>query len=452
VHLRWKLLGINALLALLAVWLVAGRGSLAGEPLFLVAMLILVLGVSLGEEWALAGPWRRLAGRIRQAAAAPPEEDIWNQKWALAMLPELGTALEDLRQRVHQRLGHLNAEKSRLEVILESITEGILVTGRDGRVVLANQALARLFGLKLPLQGRPNAEIVRHSEVQEAIAQCLERCAGTSLEISLKGGPESHLDVQVAPIRKGQECIGVVSVFYDITRLRQLERMRRDFVANVSHELRTPLTAIKGYAETLADGALDDRQAAGRFVQVIASHADRLTRLLDDLLDLSRLESEQFEVNWGKCRLRRLVDTCLGSVSQLAAQKKIGLQVEIPEEIEVHCDAKLIEQALINLLDNAVKYTPEGGAVRVGVRVLEKEGKERLALEVADTGIGIPSEDLGRIFERFYRVDKGRSRALGGTGLGLSIVRHIAQVHGEKVWVQSQLGRGSTFSLTLRRA
>jgi two-component system phosphate regulon sensor histidine kinase PhoR len=290
---------------------------------------------------------------------------------------------------------------------------------------------------------------VRHAAVQDAIAACMAECQGGEVEVALTGGPERHLDVQVAPIHAGEGCIGVVTVLFDITHLRQLERMRRDFVANVSHELRTPLTAIKGYAETLSDGALDDREAAARFVGIISSHADRLNRLLDDLLDLSRLESEQMEVELGSFQLKNLVDACVASVGQNAVQKRVAVAGDIPPDIQVTCDAKLIEQALINLLDNAVKYTPEGGQIRVGTRPV---GGERIAVYVEDTGIGIPSEDLDRVFERFYRVDKGRSRDMGGTGLGLAIVRHIAEAHGERVSVESALGKGTTFSLELRVA
>ena len=199
----------------------------------------------------------------------------------------------------------------------------------------------------------------------------------------------------------------------------------------------------------IADGALDDREAAARFIGIISSHADRLNRLLDDLLDLSRLESEQMEVELGACELKKIVDTCIGSVGQIAVQKRIAVAADIPSEIQVVCDAKLIEQALINLLDNAVKYTPDDGEVRVGTRPI---GGERITVYVEDTGIGIASDDLGRVFERFYRADKGRSRDMGGTGLGLAIVRHIAEAHGERISVESALGKGTTFSLELRVA
>ena len=441
---RWKLFVSNALFGLFIV-LVFGRRDDWFEGLVLS---LAVAGVwAVGQAWLFSRTFDGLAQWLRRLSAAETADPVWSSTLPSRLHSELGRALEDFLARTQQRIDQINSEKNQLEVILESITEAILVTGRDGRVMLANTALARLVDLEPPLVGRRGAEVVRHVVVQDAIAACMAKCQGSEVEIALTSGPERHLDVQVAPIRVGERCIGVVTVLYDITRLRQLERMRRDFVANVSHELRTPLTAIKGYAETLSDGALDDRKAAVRFIAIISSHADRLNRLLDDLLDLSRLESEQMKIELEIYKLKNIIDTCIASVGPTAAQKHITIASDIPPDIQVTCDAKLIEQALINLLDNAVKYTPEDGQIRVGIR---RVGSGRVAVCVEDTGIGIPSEDLGRVFERFYRVDKGRSRDMGGTGLGLAIVRHIAEAHGERVSVESILGKGTTFSLELR--
>lgn len=432
-RLGWILFLSNALLAALVCW---------------SANLALALGLTAlwtgGQIWLWGRAARRQGARLRQLNAAALGDSAWGEGFH----PELASALEDLAGRIQQRVQRLEGEKSRLEVILESITEAILVVDRDSRVVLANKALANLFDLDPPLEGLLTGEVVRYAAIQDALARCLAEGRSREMEVELTGVPECHLDLQVAPILKGNECIGAVAVLYDITRLRQLERMRRDFVANVSHELCTPLTAIKGYAEILSDGALDDRATARRFTGIIENHADRLTHLLGDLLDLSRLESDQLEVERVPCLLKPLIDASVGSVGQAAAQKQIALRYDIPPSIRVICDAKLIEQALINLLDNAIKYTPAGGKVRIGTRPVE--GTDRLTIYVQDTGIGIPSEDLGRIFERFYRVDKGRSGALGGTGLGLSIVRHIAEAHGEQVRVQSTLGEGTTFSFELQ--
>lgn len=450
------------------IWLLpvlfAGAGlALAGvlEGLWLgLALLLLAAGYSAVQNW-LWGRWLQRLQEVIRRLAAGEEARIPIP----AQAQGLGLALDELGQVRRGQVAQLQAEQAQRAALLDSVAAGILVVDQGGQVVLANRALGEFFGVQPPFQGKRLPEVVRHVQAQEVIDLALAQGRIETRELSLPGG--HHLEVQAAPIRRGQERSGAVAVFYDLTRIRQLERMRRDFVANVSHELRTPLTAIKGCAETLADGALDDRQIAARFVEIIDAHASRLTRLLDDLLNLSRLESDQLEVQRETCKLRGLVESCLSAVSQSAAVKGLKLEVEIPPQLSVCCDRRLVEQALINLLDNAVKYTPEGGDVRVwagklgsqvrtsfrGERVEILPGRERvqerIALEVSDSGIGIPAADLNRVFERFYRVDKGRSRVQGGTGLGLSIVRHVVEVHGEQLWIESGLGQGSVFGFTL---
>lgn len=450
--MRWWFVGVQASLNLLLVWLVVSLlgGSLADsltDPFLLLFLFFSVLVSAwcanrLGKEWV-----REINREFRAFAAPAFEEEGTLDERAFERADELRKTLQTTADKYHRRVGHLSTEKSRLEVILESITEGILVTGQDGRVQLINRALGHLFSVSEEVYGRPTAEIVRQAAVQGAIDDCLEKGVGSEVEVEIGAGAARSLDVHVAPIFSGEQCVGAVTVFYDITRLRQLERMRRDFVANVSHELRTPLTSIKGYAETLADGALDDRTAATRFIGIISTNADRLNLLLDDLLDLSRLESEQFRIEKRECDLRRLIDSSMATVRAPAESKGVALQFSMEGEHSVLCDAQHMENALTNLLDNAVKYTPEGGRVEVGLRLEE----ERAWIDISDTGIGIPAADLDRIFERFYRVDKGRSRAMGGTGLGLAIVRHVVEAHGEQVSVQSEVGRGTTFGVSFTR-
>jgi two-component system phosphate regulon sensor histidine kinase PhoR len=239
---------------------------------------------------------------------------------------------------------------------------------------------------------------------------------------------------------------GAIAVFHDISRLKELERIRQDFVANVSHELRTPLTTIKGYAETLLEGALKE-DVAFQFTQVIKKHADRLTKIVEDLLMLSRIESKEFRLEKKIVSPQDLVNDVIDYVRQSADKKRISIhKSEMAPSLKVEADRNYLEQVLINLVDNAIKYTPDGG--RITISVVEKEGQE-VEFSVRDNGIGIPKEDMPRIFERFYRVDKGRSKESGGTGLGLSIVKHLVQAHGGRVWVESRLGEGSTFSFTL---
>ncbi len=368
-------------------------------------------------------------------------------------LRDLGTALDDMRRQIQTHIGQITLEKSRLEAVLASITEAILVTDQSGRILMGNGTFEKLFGVSDAIEGRMPIELVRHRDVQDAIEQTLKTGQVVFLDLTRSDSRERHFDVQIAPILQDDRMAGSVTIFYDITELRRLERIRKDFVANVSHELRTPLTTIKGCAATLADGALDNREAAQRFVQMINTHADRLHNLIEDILDLSRIESGALPLKTGVYPVHEMVDSVVGQIRPQAKEKTLTIEIDTKENAQVQCDRKLIEQALLNLLDNAVKYTPEGGKIWIQTRDFKhgENTQTRIALEVKDTGIGIPLSDMDRIFERFYRVDKGRSRAMGGTGLGLSIVRHIMDAHGERVYVESEQGKGSIFGLTLPR-
>ena len=447
-----------------AVWL----ASLLG----LAVAIVLAYGASRFES----RPVVEMTRSAREMASGEYLGHIPGTALAARELHDLARALRDLYSQVQDRVAQLSTEKTRLEAILDSVSEGILVTDPHHRVVLANPALTRIFGLDTWRPGMPLVELLRNTRVEEAVAETSKSGKGRDLEVELRG-EERHIDIRVAPVVSERLGRGAVAVFYDITRQRRLETMRKDFVANVSHELRTPLTAIKSCAETLVDGAIDDGEAAGRFLQVIATHSDRLTNLLNDLLDLSRLEADELDIDATPCGVRALAESSIESVAQLAARRGIAIDVSVDPGTRVLCDRKLIEQALVNLIGNAVKYSAGNGRVEVGTLVLSRadldqflagknwsggaaptalDGSEKTAraiiLQVADTGIGIPSEAVDRVFERFYRVDKGRSREMGGTGLGLSIVRHVVEAHGERVFVDSDLGRGSTFGFTLPAA
>ncbi len=442
--------------------------------------LIAALALAAVFSRSVFRPIRELTAFSRSIAAG----DLDGEAPSIASSPEvmdLAASLASARRNVGDRIADVVGEKSRLEAILADITVGILVTGRDGRVLLTNRAFERLFGVTSPSEGRPPVEMIRDVKVQEAIEHTLRTGEGLTRAMTASGPPERHFDVHVGPIRGEGAGMGVAAVFYDTTELHRLERARKDFVANVSHEIRTPLTAIKGCADTLADGALEDHATADRFVQTILTHSDRLQALLEDLLDLSRMQSDAPAIEIEDFAIRRVVDRAFDSVRNQAEANDIVVEIAIQDEPVVRGDPKLIEQAVVNLLDNAVKYTTRGGHVRVAGRRLGSEevfagtdaatapnvvlaahpghedehsgpgaSGERFALEVADTGIGIPSDSLPRVFERFYRVDRGRSRSLGGTGLGLSIVRHIVEAHGERVYATSVLGAGSTFGFTLQ--
>ena len=451
------------------------RAVLVASALGLALALLLSYNVS----HSVSRPIEKLT-RVARSVAAGNFNEKTPTVTSSREIRILARTLDSARQSIRDRFADIVGEKSRLETILAGITVGILVTGRDGRVVLTNQTFERLFDVMPPTEGRPPVEMIRDVQVQEAIEHTLRTGEARTQAMTTSGLPERHFDVHVGPILQEGGGTGVAAVFYDTTEIHRLERARRDFVANVSHEIRTPLTAIKGCGDTLADGALEDRAAAERFVQTILAHSERLNLLLDDLLDLSRLQSDSTAIDVEDFAIRIVVDRAYDSVRQNAGDKGISVAVSVQDELTVRGDPKLIEHAVVNLLDNAVKYTPQGGKVRVVARhlgtyavfsgadteseprfVLETDSGhasgnsnrsaaiERVALEVVDSGIGIASDSLPRVFERFYRVDKGRSRSLGGTGLGLSIVRHAIEAHGERVYVKSVLGAGSTFGFTL---
>ncbi len=369
-------------------------------------------------------------------------------------LGNLSKTIGEMGTQLKTKIEEISKEKDYLQTILKGMTEGVLVVDGRGRILMVNDALRRLLSLSSDVSDKMPLEIIRNAELEGAIRKALHDGENIALELDLDKPGEKTIEVNVVstlPSRRrsdedSEEIRGAIAVFHDITRLKQLEKIRQDFVANVSHELRTPLTTIKGYAETLLDGALKEDQAF-HFVQVIKRHTDRLTKIVEDLLMLSRIETKEFRLKMEAIPLRNFIDDVVDFVKEPAERKKISLsRNEIPSSIIVKGDRSYLEQILINLLDNAIKYTPEKG--RVIVSAVEKDSKD-IQFSVEDNGIGIPKEDLSRIFERFYRVDKGRSKELGGTGLGLSIVKHLVQAHGGRVWVESQMGKGSTFYFTL---
>jgi two-component system phosphate regulon sensor histidine kinase PhoR len=294
-------------------------------------------------------------------------------------------------------------------------------------------------------------EIIRNAALESAIERVLQGGKSEAFEMEVPAAGGKTLEVNVVAISSASKesdgtVLGAIAVFHDITRLKGLEKIRQDFVANVSHELRTPLTTIKGYAETLLEGAIKE-DVAFQFVQVINRHADRLTKIVEDLLTLSKIESREFSLKPERLSISELIGGTLDVVKEEADKKGMSISwSESTPPLFIVGDRKGLEQVLINLLDNAIKYGREGGNIKISVG---ENPNAEIQVSVRDDGIGIPKEDLPRIFERFYRVDKGRSKELGGTGLGLSIVKHIVQAHGGNVWAESQIGKGSIFYFTL---
>ena len=415
-----------------------------GAALGLAAILALVISTLFAQR--LSRPLHQAANLAREIAAGnfsrrlPVEGDV--------ELGNLAGVMNDMSARIEGQLTRLAAEKNRLDAILRGMGEGLMVTDAGGEIALVNPAFCQLFTVRNEVMGRPLLEITRHPALHEGFQRVIRSRSEWQEEIVLPVA-EKILRTHWVPLLEGESVQGVVAVFHDISDLKKLERVRTDFVANVSHELRTPVTVIKGYAETLLGGVLtEDPERAAHFVEIIRNHSERLASLIGDLLTLSELESGDFSLQLQPVTLNGIIRHASSLVEAQASVKSMRIAAEFGETPPVLVDAGRIEQVFINLLDNAVKYTPAGGRVTI---VMADTG-EFLRVSVSDTGPGIPEQSLPRIFERFYRVDAGRSRDEGGTGLGLAIVKHIVQLHGGTVSVESTFGRGTTFHVTLRKA
>ena len=361
-------------------------------------------------------------------------------------LDRLSHSLNQTAARLDGTIHTLTEERNLSSAILGSMVEGVLVVNGAERVVFANQSFAEILGLKMPPQpGSGLVEVVRQTELIEAARKVLAGEPRVEAEIVTGTLRQRFFAATVASVRAA-ETNGAVIVLHDITDLRKLERVRRDFVANVSHEFRTPLTAIQGFAETLLAGAMNDPQNRERFLGIIVEHSRRLARLTEDLLMLSNMDADRLELETRRIPVGPFVESCIETSTPRAKDKDLKLLVNLAERVpDIAGDRRRLTEVLQNLLDNAIQYTPAGGQIMVSAG--PKNGE--VIFTVSDTGIGIPQADQPRIFERFYRVDVARSREVGGTGLGLSIAKHLIENHGGKIWVESEVGRGSQFHFSV---
>lgn len=367
--------------------------------------------------------------------------------WRRRFLEARELAKRELSALKQQQEQARQQNQARQEIVLDTMVEGLLLLDHSRRVQLANRAFQLLFATGNAVQGKSILEVLRWPELSELLNLLDATRTWVNREIKFPGPDEIWFQVSAALISDTDpEGQGTLLVFHDVSRLKRLERTREEFVANVSHELRTPLSHIKGYAETLLGGAKDDPDVSTRFLQTIERNAERLRLLIEDLLTISEIESGRVRLDMKCVTLRPMVERVLNDFNARAVGRSVKLRSEVPD-LEVRADMVRLEQVLSNLVDNAIKYGRQGGNVSVNAQLVA--ARDSVEISVSDDGPGMPSEALERVFERFYRVEKARSREQGGTGLGLSIVKHLVQGHGGKVWAKSEAGKGATFYFTL---
>jgi two-component system, OmpR family, phosphate regulon sensor histidine kinase PhoR len=435
---------------LIIVWLLAldvyvtHQDSALVFPLLGASSLILVLAAVIA--WLFRRAFVRRAEQLRVYTERLLDPDVFDYELPTGE-DELGALARSLRRtapRIRALVESLKLEGARREAILASMIEGVLAVDKDLRVTFCNDSFARTVGARIPVNsGTRLPELIRDPVLLEIMASVL--ATGERVERRLTLAAAGHsFDVLAGPLAGPSTTPGAIAIFHDVTELERLERVRKDFVANVSHELRTPLAAIHGYAETLLAGALEDQENKRKFVEVILAQAGRLTNIASDLLTLSELERGK-TVPPQKVPIRAALESALRTVETNATARGVRLIRGNIDDVKIMTHELRLEQVFVNLLDNAVKFNRPQGEVRVEVQSADRSA----CVTIADTGIGIPSEDLPRIFERFYRVDKARSREMGGTGLGLSIVKHAVEQMGGTVTVASRLGEGTKFTVRI---
>lgn len=448
-----RLIGLGAGVAILAALplllevLFSGDVSRASVVTSLASVTIAVGGgvwISYKTEEALRhveeATARFAGGSFDELLALPPRR----------RLRALTDGLNDMAIQLQGRVSALSRLSREQDAILRSMTEGVVTVDSEGKVRRVNEAARTLLGVsKAYVEGLSLFEVIHHEEIRRFMEDAASSMVPTTGTVMLRHDPEMILDVYGSPLFQDDgSSSGTLIVFRDMTRVHKLENVRRDFVANVSHELRTPITSIKGFAETLLEGAMHEPESLRKFLGIIGKHAERLHAIFNDLLTLARLEagSGEDQIEIATYKLSEIIHEAIDACSAHAMAKSISLSSSVEDDIRIAVNQNLMRQAFVNLIDNAIKYSDSGASVTVSV---ERDGEYARCM-VTDTGPGIESSHLSRLFERFYRVDQGRSRQMGGTGLGLAIVKHIAQVHGGRVEVQSKLGEGSVFSIFLK--
>ncbi|MDD4237380.1 MAG: ATP-binding protein [Desulfotomaculaceae bacterium] len=391
-------------------------------------------------------PLEEMASIAQDMARGNLEQEI--RIFAQDEIGDLARSINYMARQLKTNIDDIIAEKNRIQAILTSMADGVIAMDPWGRVILINPVVEKLFGITLEAsRGKNIFRIIRNNELEKMINHALETGQPINKLVEIQTTDPFIFYVNVTPLENGgSDQGGLVAVLKDVTERKRVEEMRSDFVANVSHELRTPLTSIRGFAETLLDGAVVDSKVARPFLEIINTETERLSRLIDELLNLSKIEDRKTIPSWQPLNISNLINSAVTILKPKALEKEITIGVDAPETLPIfEGDADMLCQVLINLIDNSISYTLQGGEIYIKASA----GPNELKVDVQDNGIGIPQESLHRVFERFYRVDKARSREQGGTGLGLSIVKHIVDVHHGSVQVESNVGLGSTFSFVL---
>ena len=408
---------------------------------------LLAIGISLYVSRRISRPIEKL----KQGAEFFARGDLSHRLPGtdLVEIDSLIDALNQMAGQLEDRLNTIVRQKNELAAVLSSMAEGVIAVDMDEQIISINKAAARIFeNLPENLLNRSIPEVIRNPDLQKFINNALSSKDNLEEDITLYQRGERILYVHNTPLEDpdGQRS-GILVVLNDVTHLRKLENIRKDFAANVSHEIKTPLTAIKGFVETLRTGEGADSKETDRFLEIIEKHVNRLTAIIEDLMKLSKIEQqdEKSDIRLKESSIKRVISSAIQTCREKAKAKEITIDFVCPEDISARLDSRLMAQAMVNLLDNAINYSSEKSDVKISVSLKDNE----IMISVQDHGIGIPKENLSRLFERFYRVDKARSRELGGTGLGLAIVKHIVHAHGGRVSVDSIPGKGSTFTLHL---
>jgi len=407
-----------------------------------IALLLAVAAAFVLQRLYLR-PWRELEHLLTRIGRGeqPPTFLLGGTTQAR----RVGLALEQLLARQRELDRQVSKDAAEVRAVLTALTDGLLVVDSSQHILICNPAFEQLYGQSGIATGTALLDIIRDSDVIEPIQAALDHARARVAEVSAPDR-KRQLQLTAVPITQNGEASGVVAVFHDISRLKQADEIRRDFVANVSHELRTPLSIFHGNLETLLEpGDLDENETR-HIYEVMKRHSDRLNLLVNDLLSLARLESKEANLQLAEIRLRDFLEGITRDWAKRLAGKNLRLELQVPDDFPtVHADERRLEEVVHNLLDNAVKYSHQKGRIVLNAGAPDQE----VVLSVSDEGVGIAANDLPRIFERFYRADRARSRELGGTGLGLSIVKHIAQLHGGRVEAESVVGRGTTIRVIL---